>query len=959
MRRLLLAWILLLAAPLASAQSPAADWRTIETMHFRVHFPSEFRAWAERATASLEAVHDEVAAYVGYAPKQTIDVVIADPQADANGAAFPYLDRPYVVLWAFPPDVESGLGDFTDWIDLVAVHEVAHVLHLTRPRNKPGLLARLLPLPLGPIPLAAPRWVTEGYATVVEGALTGSGRPNSSFRAMVLRRFAIEGKLPSFGALSGVSGWLGGSMAYLVGSSYLEWLEAKEAEGSLRRLWKRMTSRRAEDFSASFRAVFGRSPSDLYDRFRAEVTAQAIAEEKRREAAGLVEGELWQRLEGATLSPQVSPDAKRLLVLRAPKRGRGRLAVWTIAESEEELRADEKRREREAELAKDPEEVVAKREGPRLREPRWTLPAWNGQAPQDPRWMPDGRRVLFARRVPDADGRRRLDLWTWDVDGREVARATRLADVSDADPFPDGKSAVAVRNRFGVSELVRVDLTTGEVVAIPLGDAPTDAWRVWSHPRVSPDGRSIVALLHETAAWSLVVLPAAGGALRRVACCAVGAPAWSGDGTRVWFGSDASGVWEIASVDAEGRETPETATRVTGGAFDPAPAPEDALFFLQMTAKGVDVRRLALAGEPPTPLSRAATDFPILPPPSLAPHTFARAELPASRPYDALASQTLRVASGFTAGPSGESYQSGVEGADVLGRFGWQALGAFGDAAGPRGGSLAAAWRGFPTALALQLFSSLEKPGSQRLFRPAEQDQERRGFFLGADWSRPFDGGRVAVEGGGGWTRVEALSAHDTFSRALGSARAEAELRRTGARYGFAASVAADGSFGNTAGGTWRQFAVGARLTGIASFARLSLSGRYGDTGGDPTRFDVFRVGGAESAIQPPGLDRNRLESPALPAALQTGSRLETYRAELAFAPIPLVLYAERLRAFDPSAPRPDWVRVEGAELRLEQLVPAELLPKGFALYVGVGRVRSDAPALRTTQGYGGLVYRP
>ena len=961
MRRLVfplgLAFALLAAR--ARAQSASADWKTIATAHFRVHYPSAFEAWARRTAGSIEAVHGEVAAYVGYAPKKTIDVIVADPEADANGSAFPFLDRPYLVLWAFPPDAESGLGDYTDWMDLVSVHEVAHVLHLTRPRNRPGLFARLLPLPLGPVALNAPRWVTEGYATVVEGVLTGSGRPNSSFRAMVLRRFAIEGKLPSYGALSGVSGWLGGSMAYLVGSSYLEWLEAKEGEGSLRKLWKRMASRRAEPFAASFRAVFGRSPSDLYDRFRAEVTAQALAEEKRREAAGLAEGEPWQRLEGATVAPQVSPDGERLLALRAPKRGESGLAVWTVEESEEERTADARRRERAEELAKDPEEVPAKPESPRPRSPRWTLPRWNGQAPQDPRFMPDGKRVLFARRTPDADARRRLDLWLWDVDGGGAARVTRGADVSDADPSPDGRSAVAVRNRFGVSELVRVDLATGGVEALPAGGAG-DAWRVWSHPRFAPDGRSIAAVLHENAAWRLVVLPASGGAPRPVACCAVGAPAWSRDGERIFFGSDASGVWEVASVDAAGRETPEALTRVDGGAFDPAPAPDGtALWFLAMTAKGVDLRRLPLPAEPRPLLPRAGSDFPILPPPRIAPRAFARAEVEAPRAYDALATQVVRLASGFTVGPAGQSYQAGAEGADVLGRLAWQALGAYGNAAGPRGGSLAVAWRGLPAALRLQLFSALEKPGSQRLFRAPDQDQERRGLFADASWARPFDGGRVAVEAGGGWTRVEALAAGETFSRALGSARAETEWRRTRGRNGYAASVFADGAYGSTDGGAWRQFSAGARLSGITSAARLSVSARYGDTGGDPSRFDVFSIGGAESAIQPPGLDRNRVESPALPAALQTGARLESYRAELALAGLPLTIYAERLRAWDPALPKPGRIRIEGAELRLERLVPEELRPRGFTLYVGVGRVRSDAPRLRTTQGYGGLVYRP
>ncbi len=571
--------------------------------------------------------------------------------------------------------------------------------------------------------------------------------------------------------------------------------------------------------------------------------------------------------------------------------------------------------------------------------------------------MADGR-VLFSRRAPDEQGVWRLDLFAWEVESGRVSRVTRHADVGDADPAPGGAWAVAVRNRFGVSELARVDLATGETRVLDTGAAP-DAWRVWSHPRVSPDGRTIAALLHENGEWSLVTLPSDGGAPRVVACCAAGAPAWSPDGARLFFGSDASGVWELTSVDAAGKETPAAITRVTGGASSPAPTPDGgSLFFLSLTARGVDLRRLTLPAGPVAPLPREAADFPILPPESLEPRRFPESEIAAPRPYRALSTQVIRVASQFAAGPSGNSYQAGAGGSDVVGRLDWLALGAFGDAAGPRGGSAAVAWSGLAPRLTLQAFSSLEKPGSQRLVARPQLDEQRGGVFASGSWGRPFDGGRVAAEIGGGWSRVEALAQDETFSRTLASARVQAGITRTRGRSGFAASLDLQGALGNTAGGFWQQFSVGGRVAGITSFATLALSGRYGDTGGAPTRFDVFWIGGADSAIFPPGLDRNRLFRPALPAALQLGERVETYRAELLFSRLPLVLYAERLRAWTAGSARPEPVDLAGAELRVERFVPLEL-PDSISLYVGVARIQSDAPRVASTQGYGGLIYRP
>ncbi|HSB35635.1 MAG TPA: hypothetical protein VLH41_02090, partial [Thermoanaerobaculia bacterium] len=621
---------LALASASLSAQSPAAPWRTIETTHFRVHFPAPFEPWARRAAGAIEGIHDRVTEAVGWRPNRPIEVVIGDPQATSNGMAFPFLDRPAVVLWASPPEPESGIGYWTDWMEDLVVHEVAHIVHLGRPRNRSrGVLARLSPLPVGPVLLNSPRWLSEGYATLIEGEMTGSGRPASSYRAMVLRRFAMDGKLPGYATLSSTSGWLGGSMAYLVGSTFLEWLEAKEGKDALPKLWRRMASRRGGNFPTAFRAVFGRSPSDLYDRFRAELTGGALEEEKRLRAAGLVDGDTWQRLDGGTLSLEVSPDGSRLLARRDPKRGETYLAVWTIAESEEERRAEEKRRKREKEILRDPEEVPDKPETPPRRAPRWRLPSVNGYSAENPRWTPDGR-VLFVRRAPDADGVLRLDLYRWTPETGAIERLTELADVIEADPAPDGRWAAGVRVRYGISELVRLDLATGDVRPIAAAPASEDAWRVWSHPRLSPDGTTIAVLLHTGGRWRLVTTPAAGGELREIGLpgSPAGALSWSADGSRIYVALDREGIWNIESVPVdvagtgpadlrpaqEPARAPELLTRVTGGALSPAPAPDGkALFFLEVTSKGVDVQRLPLPAAALAPLPRRPQGFPLLP----------------------------------------------------------------------------------------------------------------------------------------------------------------------------------------------------------------------------------------------------------------------------------------------------------------------------------------------------------
>jgi hypothetical protein len=74
--------------------------------------------------------------------------------------------------------------------------------------------------------------------------------------------------------------------------------------------------------------------------------------------------------------------------------------------------------------------------------------------------------------------------------------------------------------------------------------------------------------------------------------------AWTRDGSAILGGTDASGVPNIERIDANnGQVTP--LTRVFGAALAPEPlAGDSAMFFLSMTARGYDLRRLALRGGP-------------------------------------------------------------------------------------------------------------------------------------------------------------------------------------------------------------------------------------------------------------------------------------------------------------------------------------------------------------------------
>lgn len=433
-------------APLGGAaprtQAPDAAWQTFTTPHYRIHCPAAFLAFGQEVASRVEGVHAQYLGLVGFVYDKPIDILILDPVMEANGMAVPLLPRPHVVLWKTEPEPDSPIGHHQGWAELLVAHELGHMHHLLRPARKPGLRQRWTTL-LGPLPQKSPRWVTEGYATLIEGKLTGSGRPHSAIRASVLRQWALEGKLPTYEALSGKAGFMGGSMAYLGGSAYLAWLETKAGDAQVfQTLWTRMAGQR--DFDAAFTATFGFGPKDGYQRFCAELTHTAMELERRakaeglREAAagaeahrhakrddplgaaqeGLREGEIVTQLKGWATDLALSPDGSKLLarVLDPKKPG---LYVWDLKATPKIAKPDPQEPPDHAALA--PVLAPARRLGP-----------IHGALPWKPRWTAaDG--ISFILRLPDEEGVLKPQAWQWTL-GRGTARAARA--MAPATPGP-------------------------------------------------------------------------------------------------------------------------------------------------------------------------------------------------------------------------------------------------------------------------------------------------------------------------------------------------------------------------------------------------------------------------------------------------------------------------------------------------------------------------------------------
>jgi hypothetical protein len=961
MRRNLITLVVALSGVVpAVAQAPSADWRTVETRHFRVHYTAAAEAWALSAAAHLESIRERVAAEVGYDPPEVTDVLVTDPVAQANGMAFPLLGSPRMVLWTNPPGPDSVIGFYSDWTELLILHEDTHLVHLLRPsRNPTQVLAEHL-LPLGPIPLRAPRWVIEGYATMVEGKLTASGRPNSDLRAAILRQRARAGELPSYRELSSDSrSWLGMSMAYLAGSAYLEWLVERTGPESLKHLWARMTARSDRGFDAAFEGVFGEPPAKLYDRFTAELTWRAM-EAERRLAPAEREGELWQDLRWSTGEPVVSPDGKQLAIVLRGRDEPSRLVVWSTAPDED---AEKKWRERvETMLAKDPLDVAPVRARPLAREPLHELVTRNDAEPFTPRFLLDGTAILFERFEPDREGFLHPDLFRWHPSTGEVERLTRFADAREADPSPDGGWAVAVRNRNGFSQLVRVELTTGAVSEITRPSVDV----VYAQPRVSPDGTRIVFVRHQGGAWKAVVRELASGRELEMPTgdgASVAYPAWGANGETVFASVGQAGFIDVVALAADGSGAGERLTATIGAALAPASSPDGStLYFLGLQAGGLDLRTVKL-GESPSgrgprivlapelaPAVRPAPPLPVI-------EAAAAAPAGPGRRYG-FGRQELTFLLGGSVSPSSRAAELGVRAGDVVGRLDTLALGSIADEAGPRGGTLAGAWRGWPVAVSVQLFTATESPSQQAREVPGlgrRLDAQRRGVALESTWERRWRAGVLELGGDAYVGRVEPADGASLGQR-VGSVSARMTETPSRGLWRFPASLDARFDAGRTGEDSWRRMSGGLEVGVLRKGTGLTLSWRRASVRDAASDLDRLQLGGVSSSILPDAVLAGRILVAPLPAGTLIGEEYEGQKASLLVGGLPL--FFGRHRMWDRDRGRGGWLRLAGLEWDLASgPVPLVRLP-GVHVTVGVAYIL-DQPLENVTTGWIGLTWWP
>ena len=564
--RFALALCLLAATPaLARAQPPPDEaWRTIETAHFRVTFPEHLEAVGRRAAELAERARARLEEQFIEAPSGQIDLVVTDHVDQSNGYATVWPSN-RIVAYIRPPTDSLALGYFEDNLELLIVHELAHIHQL----DYPGGFGRFFRRLFGRSPTIfsfpgtdAPGWVIEGIGTWYESALTGAGRIHGTFHEMVLRTAALEGRFETVGQAGGNSPvWPGGTRRYAYGSLFFDHLLETYGQDRMGAFARELVSARTQLFgngtlNGAATRIFGVSLTDAWrtwaDGWRAE--AGGLDSELARYGS-ITEPERVTRRARYAQHPTVSADGASLIYVRSDGRS-------------------------------DPQLVAEHPAGGGRR----SIARTNHVTTFD--LLPSGA-IVFDQL--DFSDRYRVfsDLYVAETGGA-VRRVTTGARLTAPAAEPDGASVVAVSEGNGTQGLVRVNLSDGTVTNL----VEPESGIYWAYPAVSPDGRWIAASRWADKRHDLVILDADGNLRHQVTRDRAldFAPAWSPDGRHLVWSSDRSGIPNIFAVmialDTGATGAPVMLTNVRTGALFPSVDPSGAwLYFSGYHVDGWDVER--------------------------------------------------------------------------------------------------------------------------------------------------------------------------------------------------------------------------------------------------------------------------------------------------------------------------------------------------------------------------------
>lgn len=168
--------------------------------------------------------------YFKYVPKSPVHIFLDGRSLTANGYAQP-IPHNFIYLFDFSPLDKSSLAANENWLEVLVLHELTHILHMDQTEGWMDRFRSVFGSIVKPGGLV-PRWFSEGIAVWAESEFTSQGRLKSgeikNFVYHKLKSSLDKNYCNNLGCLDNPGTYPFGSYPYWVGGFLIEYLHKEK-----------------------------------------------------------------------------------------------------------------------------------------------------------------------------------------------------------------------------------------------------------------------------------------------------------------------------------------------------------------------------------------------------------------------------------------------------------------------------------------------------------------------------------------------------------------------------------------------------------------------------------------------------------------------------------------------------------------------------------------------------------